>query len=273
MDWTNQKGVWLHDSGGAWASVPPPSVSASWHLEGLHLISWTNGWAVGWDATNGRAVLLRYSGGMWSPAAPPSMAPAWGLNSVHFSSPSEGWAVGRYEEGQGVLLHFLSPISPNEGTIGTELAITGSGFGTKKSKVLVGSVSLKILQWSDELIRGSVPKALPEGTYDVVIQPYKSSSITLNHAFAVRLPEIESLQPASGSANDVITINGSFFGTKKGKVTLGGKNCRVLNWKMTPTNGESEIQFVVPKGLSPGIYELKVTITGMGSVTVNFTVQ
>jgi hypothetical protein len=41
---------------------------------------------------------------------------------------------------------------------------------------------------------------------------------------------------------------------------------------MDPTTGESEIHFVVPKGLSSGIQELKVT-NGVGADTTNFTVD
>jgi hypothetical protein len=88
----------------------------------------------------------------------------------------------------------------------------------------------------------------------------------------VKAPEIDSVDPTSGSAGDEITIYGSFFGTKKGKVTLGGKTCKVLRWTMDPTSGESEIEFVVPKHLTPGVNELKI-INGAGSDTVNFTVE
>ncbi len=85
-------------------------------------------------------------------------------------------------------------------------------------------------------------------------------------------PEIDSVEPSSGSANDQITVTGFFFGTKKGKVTLDGKNCKVVSWMMAPATGDSEIQLVVPKGLASGTYELKVT-NGVGTDTANFTVD
>ena len=69
-----------------------------------------------------------------------------------------------------------------------------------------------------------------------------------------------------------MTIQGSFFGTKKGKVTLGGKSCKVLSWTMDATTGEGEIDFVVPKHLTPGANELKVT-NAVGADTTNFTVD
>jgi hypothetical protein len=55
-------------------------------------------------------------------------------------------------------------------------------------------------------------------------------------------------------------------------VTLGGNTCKVSSWTIDSATGESEIEFVVPKGLSSGTQELKIT-NGVGSETVNFTVD
>jgi len=206
--------------------------------------------------------------------SPPYINLGWRLNAVYFTSPSEGWAVGGYEEGTGVLVHFMSPISPNEGTIGTEFTIRGSGFGTKKNKVLLGTTVLKILEWTDKSIQCQLTKALSPGTYDVTIQPQAkgSSPIIIANGFMVKAPEIDSVNPTSGSIGDEITVNGFFYGTKRGKVTLGGKTCKVLSWTMDSTTGESMIQLTMPKGLSSGIQELKVT-NGMGADTINFTLK
>jgi hypothetical protein len=166
--------------------------------------------------------------------------------------------IGAYEFGG------LS-VSPDEGTIGTEIEIYGSGFGTKKNKILIGTTALKVLQWTDGWIRASLIKALAPGLYDLTIQPKGASSILLEGAFTVKVPEILSVEPGTGSFNEEITIHGFFFGNKRGKVTLGGKNCRIKSWT-------SEIHFVVPRGLSAGTYELKIT-NGVGSDTTNFIVE
>jgi len=162
-----------------------------------------------------------------------------------------------------------------EGTIGTEFTITGTGYGVKKGKVLIGPAALKILEWTDSSIRCQLTKALSPGTYDVTIRPKTkgASPIVLEDPFTVKAPEIESVEPTSGSTGDEITIEGSYFGTKKGKVTLGGKTCKVLRWTMDPTTGVSEIDFVVPKRLDPGTYELTVITTKVGSDTIDFTVE
>ena len=101
--------------------------------------------------------------------------------------------IGAYE---------YSPISPNEGTIGTEITITGSGYGIKKGKVLIGTASLKILEWTDDSIRCLLSKALPPDTYNVMIRPQikGSSPITIPNGFTVKAPEIDSVEPTSGSA-------------------------------------------------------------------------
>jgi len=160
-----------------------------------------------------------------------------------------------------------------EGTIGTEMTITGSGFDADKGKVLVGKAALKILEWTDSSIQCQLTRALSPGTYDVTIRPRKVSPIILEDSFTAIPPDINSTEPTSGSIGGEITIKGLFFGAKKGKVTLGGKACKVLKWEMNSTTGESEIQFVVPKRLDPGTYELIVTTTKVGSGTTIFTVE
>ena len=167
-----------------------------------------------------------------------------------------------------VVLKLSAPVQPGEGTIGTEMTIKGPGYGIK-GKVLIGKKALKILEWTDATIRGLLSQVLPAGIYDVTIRPKGGSTIILDGAFTVMKPEIDSVEPASGSAGDEIKIQGSYFGTKKGKVTLGGKNCKVLSWTMDPVTGESEIRFIVPKGLSAGTHDLTVK-NSMGSDSVSF---
>jgi len=165
-------------------------------------------------------------------------------------------------------------VNPYEGTIGTVIIISGSDFGTKKGKVLIANVALKILEWAENSIQGQFTRALSPDTYDVVIRPQAKgvTPITIPNGFTVKAPQIDSLDPTTGSTGDEITILGSFFGTKKGKVFLDEKSCKIRSWTIDPTTGVSEIRFVVPKGLSLGIQELKV-INKVGEGIVNFTVE
>lgn len=186
-----------------------------------------------------------------------------------------------YLDFEGNLRNFIpdigayeySPIKPFYGTIGTVFTITGSGFGASKGKVLVGNIAAKILAWNDSWIRCQLVKCPPSGVYNVIVQPNRGVPITVEHAyFMVALPTIVSIEPSSGSVNDQIAIQGNHFGTTRGKVTLRGKNCRVLSWWMDSATGDSKIVFVVPRGLAPGSYEIKV-INGAGDDTRTFTVE
>ncbi len=273
-DETNHRGVLLHYSGGTWTSVPPPSVSSDWALNGeVYFLTPDEGWAVGESyADPQHGITLHYSKGTWTSVSVPSLDVLWWLNGVHFVSPDEGWAVGGGPR-WGIMLRY-SPISPDQGTIGTEFIIPGPGFGARRGKVLLGTVALKTTQWSNDSIQCQLTRPLSPGTYDVTIMPQArgSSSITFSNGFTVKAPEVDSVNPANGSTGDEITMSGLFFGAKRGKVKLGGKTCRVLSWTMDPTTGASEVRFVVPRGLSPGINELRLT-NSVGSGTTDFTVQ
>ena len=193
-----------------------------------------------------------------------------------YNSNCSNFLLAYWVEGEALGYTLVGPpCGIREGTIGTEFTITGSGFGAKKGKALVGTAALKILEWSVSSIRCQLTKALSPGPYDVTIRPQAKGStpFSIPNGFTVKAPEIDSIEPASGPVGGQVTINGFFFGTKKGKVTLDNKTCKVLSWEMDEMTGDSEIRFLVPKGLSAGTYVLKVTTTGVGSDTVDFTVK
>ena len=69
-----------------------------------------------------------------------------------------------------------------------------------------------------------------------------------------------------------VAITGRFFWTQKGKVTIGGKSCKVVSWTMDATTGVTSVQFLIPKGLAPATYDLKV-INKVGEGTDSFTID
>jgi len=178
--------------------------------------------------------------------------------------------------GKGVMALF----TPSEGTIGTVLTITGSDFGEKKGKVLIGGYPTKIGKngWTDTAITCTVNKPLPEGPHIVEIRPLRKEVIILSDAFVMKNPEITDDPPSSsGFTGEEITLNGNFFGPKKGKVyfeyeqagTIKNKSCKVKEWSM------NKIVFVVPKTtrqFPADTYLLKVS-NKVGSVEVGeFTI-
>jgi len=176
----------------------------------------------------------------------------------------------------------LAPqLSVNEGTIGTQVTITGSDFGIKKGKVLIQKIATRIAKegWAPDSIICTLTRVPPAGTHDVSIRPYRADDISLFSAFTVKPPEIDSLDFYAGAARDPITITGTFFGTRKGKVyleyekngKLKRKACRVTSW------GMDSITFLVPKTskrFPPGAYPLKViNKVGIAGAPSDFTIN
>jgi hypothetical protein len=176
----------------------------------------------------------------------------------------------------------IHSIDEGSGTAYDQVTIKGKFFGTKKGKVYleyeeggeVISKGCKVIKWFMDPVSNVseiifvVPKMLP-AVCDVVVDPYSTLQETEEeHGFEVKDPEIDSVQPGSGSVGEQITISGNFFGSKKPKVYLGylskgkpvKKSCSVLSW------GDDEIIFVVPK-LPLGTYHVIVT-DSVGSDTL-----
>jgi hypothetical protein len=197
-------------------------------------------------------------------------SPIWyGAASSSFTITSDDPAEGSVSvslSGNGLLLLA----EPDEGTLGTAVTISGSNFGAKKGKLLVGTLALTVLQWNNGFIKALITKPIDPDTYDVTIQPSGpkgTPAIVERNAFTVRPAEIDSIDQGLGSAYDQVTVKGKFFGTKKGKVYLeyeeGGqvlkKSCSVTKWWMDPVTNESEIIFAVPK-MSPEVCDVVVDV-------------
>jgi len=171
--------------------------------------------------------------------------------------------------GKGVVLLA----SPEQGTLGSQITIHGSGFGDKKGKAMVGGAALKVLTWTSNSIEGLVSKVLTLGPSTVAVQTKQkgASPITQDDAFSVETPQIWTIVPDHGGVNTPVVITGKYFGAKKGKVTIGGKSCKVTSWAMDASTGMSTIQFLVPKGLAAQPYDLKV-ISKVGEGVDRFTI-
>lgn len=160
-----------------------------------------------------------------------------------------------------IKFEYLGPrIYPRQGTIGTEFYITGKDFGIRKGNVIMGASACKVLEWKNTSIHCVLKPSgsVQPGTFDVTIEPPHQDKIMMERAVTLMVPMIGAGQ-FEGYPDQDITIEGWFFGTHRGKVYIGDKQCQINSWTMDSVTGISEIIFTIDRHLSPGVYDLTIT--------------
>ena len=117
-------------------------------------------------------------------------------------------------------------------------------------------------------------KALRAGRYNVTLKPPGGTAITLAQAFEVMRPEVLSAAPASAGKGASVTLQGLYFGSLKGTITLGGKKCALTRWTMDAATGVSTATFKIPNQVAPGAQPLVLSDKAKNTAQAfTFTVQ
>jgi hypothetical protein len=201
----------------------------------------------------------------------------WSLNDSYCLAQGTGtWQANRYYKPVAV-----SNIAPADGTIGTVVALTGSGFGSTRGKVTIGGVKTQITNWGTTSVSFLLKKAPSPGPYDLTILPKEPKGVTptvLGGYFTIMAPMIDSITQSSGSAGESVSIVGKWFGVKKGKVSLADISghifkCKVLSWTMDTQTNDGLIVFSVPSKVL-GVCDVIVTNKiGSGILPGQFTAK
>jgi len=158
----------------------------------------------------------------------------------------------------------ISGISPNNGLAGTEVTITGSGFGTSQGSgsVWLGTAAGIVTNWNDGEIDATVSAGATSGSAQVLQNGVWSNSVP----FTINLPHISGITPTSGSAGTVVTVTGNGFGISQGSgiVWIGNMAGVVSGWD------DTHVVASVPSGAVSGV--VKVQQNGTWSNAVTFTV-
>jgi uncharacterized membrane protein YdjX (TVP38/TMEM64 family) len=129
----------------------------------------------------------------------------------------------------------LTSISPTSGVPGTQVTLTGTGFGAVQG---TGSVWLgnklagSIVSWSDTQVVATVDSNVASGSASVQQAGTWSNSIT----FTIITPTISSISPSSGVPGTQVTINGTNFGSTQGsgQLWLGSTYAgSIVSWSAT----------------------------------------
>ena len=161
----------------------------------------------------------------------------------------------------------IATLSPNSGTIGTSVTISGTNFGANQgtSFVTFSGIVATPTSWSDTTIAVSVPSAATTGSVIVTVGAGGTGYGSNGVPFTV-LPSITSLSPGSGPLGQSVVINGGGFGSTQGTstVSFNGVSATPISW------GSSTIVTPLPAGADTG--NVIVTVGGVASNAVAFTV-
>jgi hypothetical protein len=186
-----------------------------------------------------------------------------------------------------------APVSfPPNGTIGTEVVISGAGFDTKKNKVYVEfenekgktqTKNLKVTSWADNLIRANWTADVDPGRFDLFVQA-KGGEPRGAGTFSVLPPVPQGLANDTGWVGQQRDATGSFFGDKgnqpkidfeytnsKGKLVRANAKILKDEAQFDPHSNFSALPFVLPelndKDL-PATGVLRIT-TKIGEAVIN----
>jgi RHS repeat-associated protein len=156
--------------------------------------------------------------------------------------------------------------NPSIGVVGSQVTISGSGFGITQgaSTVQFNSVNAASVQsWSDTQIVATVPTTATSGPIRVTVGGVASNT---NVYFTVPAPRITVLNPTLGVVGTQVTITGSGFQATKGTsyIQFNGTTATTTSWS------DTQIIATVPSGATTG--PVKVFVNTVSS-NANFTFQ
>jgi hypothetical protein len=158
----------------------------------------------------------------------------------------------------------ITSLSPNSGSGGTLVTITGSNFGATQgaSAVSFNGTIASPSSWSATSIAAPVPTGATTGNVTVTVGGQISNGVV----FTVPAPRITSLTPTSGAAGVSVTIKGTSFGASQGTSTVAFNG--IVSTPTAWTN--TSISAPVPSGATTG--NIVVTVAAQASNGLIFTV-
>jgi RHS repeat-associated protein len=157
----------------------------------------------------------------------------------------------------------INTLSPSTGPVGTQVTLTGVGFGASQGTSVLsfnGQPSGSISSWSDTQIIATVPVTAASGPTIVRVNNIKSNA---TNVFSVPPPIVNSYSLIGGATGTTVTINGSGYqaSQRNSTITFNGVAATATTWT------DTQIVATVPSGASTG--QLLVTVNSVPSASSN----
>ncbi len=161
----------------------------------------------------------------------------------------------------------ITSLTPNSGQVGSVVKINGTNFGATpgSNAVTFNGTSAIVSSASVTDLVVNVPAGASTGLVVVTVGGMASNGV--NFTVEATAPQITSLTPNSGQVGSVVKINGTNFSATPGSnaVTFNGTSAIVSSASAT------DLVVSVPLGATTG--QVVVTVGGLASNGVNFTVE
>ena len=163
-------------------------------------------------------------------------------------------------------------LEPTIGTIGTEICITGEGFGDNPGLVMIDKWRTCIIEWTDTQIKVEHVHQLIPGEYTVEVIPDEKSGLpeqTLAQSFTIVPPELAFIESEGDTGPYYIgrltVFFGEYWGDEESELSLyiWSREKKWLKWKvdvawgMDPKTGDSSGMFSVPN-IPVGVYDIRL---------------
>jgi hypothetical protein len=161
----------------------------------------------------------------------------------------------------------INAITPNSGTTGSEVKLTGMNFASELGSNVVhfGNKTASIKSGSETELFITVPSGFSAGSVDVKVVAKNLESNIL--PFAIVPPTLSSSIPSEGITGTMVHLKGDYFSSLK------SENSVLFNDKVATisTSSPTDIFVNVPSGLTPGAITIKVGVNSSFSNSIPFT--
>lgn len=173
------------------------------------------------------------------------------------------------ETTQQDLQPIITSISPETGSIGSEVTIIGENFSNNKDEVYVvfDAKSAEVIESSNTKLKVKAPSGFNNTVTNIIVAINGEISNAKTFTYSDQTPTISSISPESGEPGNEIIITGSKFGTDLSKVDVRFNDVKATSILSVD---DTEIKVEIPEGFSDEKVNVKVSVSDLASNIIEF---